>query len=51
MRRRKGLGFLTSVNWNIGVVDIEEKKNVNFECMRVGEHKSYGNAIECGIDY
>ena len=30
MRRRKGLGFLTSVNWNIGAVDIEEKKNVNF---------------------
>ena len=50
VRRRKGLGFLTSVNWNIGAVDIEEKKNVNFECMRVGEHQSYDNAIECGID-
>ena len=32
MRRRKGLGFLTSVNWNIGAVDIEEKKNVNSGC-------------------
>ena len=45
VRRRKGLGFLPSVNWGIGAVDIEEKENVNFECMRVGEHQSYDNVF------
>ena len=44
-RRRKGLGFLPSVNWGIGAVDIEEKENVNFECMRVSEHQSYDNVF------
>ena len=48
--RRKGLCLLTSVNWYIGAVDIEEEKNINFECMSVGEHYSFDNAIECGID-
>ena len=26
-------------------LDIEEKENVNFECMRVGEHQSYDNNV------
>ena len=41
----------SQVDNQIGPLDMEEKKNVNFECMRVGEHKRYSNAIECGIDY
>ena len=45
VRRRKGLGFLPSVNRGIGAVDIEEKENVNFECMRVGEHQSCDNVF------
>ena len=45
MRRRKGLGFLPSVNRGIGAVDIEEKENVNFEGMRVGEHQSCDNVF------
>ena len=46
VRRRKGLGFLPSVNKRgIGAVDIEEKGNVNFECMRVGEHQSCDNVF------
>ena len=40
------------VVYQVEVVDKEEKKNVNFECLRGDEHKSYNsNAIECGIDY
>ena len=31
------IGFLTSVNWYIGAVEIEEKKNVNSEYLRDGE--------------
>ena len=50
VRRRKGLGFLPSVNWGIGAVYIEEKENVNFERMRVSDRQRYDNAIECGND-
>ena len=39
------------VEYPVEVVDKEGKKNVNFECLRGDEHKSYSNAIECGIDY
>ena len=42
---RKGLGFLTSANWTFGAIDVEEKENVNFECVRVGEHQSYDNVF------
>ena len=45
VRRRKGLGFLPSVKRGIGAVDIEEKENVNFECMRVDEHQSCDNVF------
>ena len=49
-RRRRG-DTQCQVEYQIGAVDMEEKKTVNFECLRADEHKSYSNAIECGIDY
>ena len=43
-----GLGFLTSVNWTFGAIDVEEKGSANFRRVRVCGCQSYDNAIECG---
>ena len=47
----KGIGFPHQCQLEFGAIDVEEKENVNYERMRVGERQSYDNAIECGIDY
>ena len=46
----KGIGFPHQCQLEFGAIDVEEKENVNFERMRVGERQSYDNAIECGND-
>ena len=47
---KKGTGYFHQRHLEFGAIDVEEKENVNFECMRVGERQSYDSAIECGID-